>query len=85
VESEEEEDDLQIFEESQVQADSQDEDKFLERVRQKLKLTDQDDITTARQKLREMRLKKKRQLKKQLGLLRDDEEGAPIAMLGGED
>lgn len=61
------EDEVNIMKESDVDVTDKDQRKFLKRVKKSLKEHDEADTSLARQKLTEMRLKKKRKMKDRRG------------------
>jgi len=80
------EDEVNILKESDVDLTDKDQRKFLKRVKKSLKEHDEADTSLARQKLTEMRLKKKRKMKdRRGGGGQDDEDGGYEVTIGDPD
>ena len=80
------EDEVNIMKESDVDVTDKDQRKFLKRVKKSLKEHDEADTSLARQKLTEMRLKKKRKMKdRRGGGGQDDEDGGYEVTIGDPD
>ena len=71
---------MNIIDEDQASIDSEGEQRFMTKVKSQLEKTQVADKKLAREKLTELRLKKKRRLRGRRG---DDDDGAQIAVLGG--